>query len=203
MTRRFLSVTGFVLAGGASRRMGKNKATLVLGGKTMLQRQLCLLREVCRSVAIIAPPEKFHGLSVPVLPDNPKGAGPLGAIYTGLSQTRTEFNLFIGCDLPFMDVRFLRFIVQRATGNGADVTVARSMEGRLQTLCGVYRRRAQSRIRSCLELGQKKVSCFFPQVHCLIIPWRDLARRGFCSRIFDNMNTPEEYEAARRRVEEL
>ncbi len=196
MGRQFASVTGFVLAGGASRRMGRDKAKLLLGRETMLDRQLRMLRPVCRSVAVLGPRAIVTGLDVPVFPDEMPGRGPLGGIFTGIKRTRTEFNLFLGCDLPFLEVAFLRYLCKRALECQADVTVPKSQNHRLQPLCAVYRRRALGAVRTSLESGENKVSQFFSRVRCVVIPWRDIARGGFAARIFDNMNTPEDYQAA-------
>jgi molybdopterin-guanine dinucleotide biosynthesis protein A len=198
MLDRFVSVSGFVLAGGASRRMGRDKAKLVLGEETMLERQIRLLRRVCRSVTVIGPPENFARVDVPVFPDELLGRGPLAGIYTGLSLSRTELNLFLGCDMPFMGARFLRFLCERACTSRADVTLPETRQQGLQPLSAVYRRRALGPIRARLAAGENEVSRFLPRVQCLVLPWREIARAGFPPRIFDNMNTREDYEAARR-----
>jgi len=197
MRRRFSEVSGFVLAGGASRRMGVDKATLVLGHETLIGRELRLLRSICRFVAVIGPVSKFSGLDVPVFADEVPGRGPLGGIYTGLRRTRTEFNLFMSCDLPFMESRLLGFLCDRALETEADVTLAQSSDKRLQPLCAVYRRRALTAVRTTLDSGDGKVSRFFSRVHCDVVPWKELNRAGFLPRTFGNMNTREEYEAAR------
>lgn len=196
-------MTGFVLAGGASRRMGRPKARLVLGHETMLQRQLRLLRSVCRSVAVLGPPEEYRGLAMPVFADEFAGRGPLAGLYTGLLHTRTEYNLFLSCDLPFMTVRFLGFLCERALQSEAEVTVPESPVGAFHPLCAVYRRRALRAIRASLQAGENKVSRFFSHVGCRAVTTREIAQAGFKLRIFDNMNTPEDYEAARKRSELL
>src|SRR5690349_8960154 len=121
MSFRNKSVAGFVLAGGESRRMGRPKALLVLGGATMLERQVRALRSVARSVRVVGWPsdvpwpEKFEDLpGVRRLPDKLPGAGPLGGIYTALLHSRSELNLFLGCDMPFVKPRLLEFICRRA-----------------------------------------------------------------------------------------
>jgi molybdenum cofactor guanylyltransferase len=202
MRDHILSLTGFVLAGGASRRMGRPKASLILEGQTMLGRQVRLLGRVAGRVAVLGfRPEDTEDLGIPFVPDEVPGRGPLGGIYTGLARTHTEYNLFLGCDLPFVDQRLLAYIAGRAIESEADVTVPRTRDGRLQTLCAVYRRRARRAVRASLATGEYKLRSFFPRVNCQVIPWRDLARAGFLPSIFDNMNTPADYESARRRLE--
>lgn len=212
MTRRYLEVTGFVLAGGASRRMGRPKAALVLGGESMLACQVRLLAAVCRAVAVVGPAKDAAGAlswavraltpsDVPVIPDEVAGRGPLAGIYTGLRHTRTEFNLFLGCDLPFMEARFLGDLCERAIDSQADVTVPESRERDLEPLVAIYRRRAIRAIRSSLERRNNKVASFYSHVRCDVVPWPEIARAGFSSHIFDNINTPDDYERARRRLE--
>lgn len=211
MPQRFHDVTGFVLAGGASLRMGRPKAALTFGGETMLERQVRLLRSVSRTVEVIGPapgaPDReavAHALGsvgVAIVPDALPGRGPLVGIYTGLMHTHTEFNFFLGCDLPFMEARFLRFLVQQALSSAADATTPHSADRRVQPLVAVYRRRALPAVRTSLESGENKVTRFYPRVRRRAVRWAEIARAGFSSRIFDNINTPEDYERAVRRRE--
>ncbi|MEJ2009210.1 MAG: molybdenum cofactor guanylyltransferase [Acidobacteriota bacterium] len=199
---RLASLTGHVLAGGPSQRMGCSKAMLTVEGETMLERQIRLLRVVASGVMIVGGSPKYaQKFDVPMVQDVVSGRGPLAGIYTALLQTRTEFNLVLGCDLPFVNSRLLGYLASRAVASGSDVTVPRSRDGLFQPLCAVYRRRALHAVRASLAAGRNKVSNFFPKVRCAAIPWSDLARAGFKPSIFDNMNTPEDYECVRRRLE--
>ena len=192
------SLSGFVLAGGESRRMGQPKHLLMLDGETMLERQMRLLRSVCRAVAVIGLAEFPPDPRVAVLPDAISGRGPLGGIYTGLLHTRTEYNLFVGCDLPFLDARFLGFLARCALDAQADITVPEDRQGRVEPLCAIYRREVGAFVRASLREGANKTSGFFSRVRCRVVPWREIARAGFTPRIFDNMNTPEDWQAAVR-----
>lgn len=198
MARCFTSLSGFVLTGGESRRMGQPKPLLTLGGETMLERQLHLLRRVCRSVAVVGWPSSLPPADVHVWEDELPGRGPLGGIYTGLRRSRTEYNLFLGCDLPCMERRFLEFIARLAITEQADVTVPETRDRRLQPLAAVYRRRAVGALRARLEAGESKTSSLFPQVRCRVVQWPEIARTAFAPRIFVNMNTAADYEEATR-----
>ncbi|HEX5411943.1 MAG TPA: molybdenum cofactor guanylyltransferase [Terriglobia bacterium] len=201
-SRRFIHLTGFVMAGGASRRMGRAKESLRINGEAMLERQIRLIRSVARQVAVVGRAAGYREeFGVASIPDAIPGRGPLGGIYTALLESRTEYNLILGCDLPFVNRRLLTWLVLRAMADQSDATVPRSRDGRLQPLCAIYRRRALYAVRKWLDLGENKLSGFFPMVHCATIAWRDLAGAGARSPVFDNMNTPEDYEDARRRVE--
>jgi molybdenum cofactor guanylyltransferase len=191
-----LDLSGFVLAGGASRRMGRPKALLPFRGESLVERQVRLLGQVARRVAVVGKPELFAGLNVPVLADLVPDCGPLAGIYTGLVSSSTEYNLFIGCDMPFLTARFLRWLTGRGLAGKSDVTVPESPEGKLNPLAAIYRRNVICVIQNALEGGEYSVRKFFPRVHCQVIHWPELAHAGFSRRIFDNLNTPLEYEAA-------
>ncbi len=200
MRQRFATVNGFVLAGGASTRMGQDKATLVLAGETMLARQVRLLRRVSHSVAVVGPRSGPESLGVPVLPDVLQGRGPLGGIHTGLLHTHAEFSLFLSCDLPYVNARFLRYLCARALACGADATVPESRERELQTVSAVFRRRALHLVRASLEGGDNAVYRVLRRLRTHVLPWPELARAGFSPRVFDNINTPQDYEEAVRRM---
>jgi len=196
--RRFSEVSGFVLAGGASRRMGFDKARLPFGSERLVDRQVRLLRAICRSVAIIGPPETFADTGIQVYQDEIPGQGPLGGIHAGLRRARTEFSLFLSCDMPLMEVRFLRYLCDQALASRASATLPPPWAKGRYPLCAVLRRRALSRVRSCLASGQNQVGRFFSRSPRRTISKAELARAGFSLRIFCNLNTPEEYERMRQ-----
>jgi molybdopterin-guanine dinucleotide biosynthesis protein A len=178
--------------------MGHPKPLLTLAGETVLERQVRLLRSICRSVAVIGLSDGLPSIDVPLIPDVIRGRGPLGGIFTGLLRTRTEFNLFLGCDLPFVTARFLDFLARRALQCGAIATAPEMPTGGVQPLCAVYRRAALPRVRANLEAGQDKAQALVRRLRSAVIPWREIARAGYSPRIFANINTPEDYEAAKR-----
>lgn len=196
--RRFSEVSGFVLAGGASRRMGIDKARLTFGGERMVDRQIRLLRAICCSVAIIGPPDTFADTGIQVYQDEIPGQGPLGGIHTGLRRARTEFSLFLSCDMPLMDVRFLRYLCEQALASRASATVPPPWAKGRYPLCAVLRRRAVWLVRSCLASGQNQVGRFFSRSQRRTISKAEFARAGFSPRVFCNLNTPEEYERMRQ-----
>lgn len=201
-TSRLEGLTGFVLVGGASRRMGSRKESLQIDGESMLERQIRVLRSVARRVLVVGGATGYlDRFDVSVVPDAVAGRGPLGGIYTALVESRTEFNLVLGCDLPCVSHSLLGCLALRAMAEGSDVTVPVSRDGRLQPLCAVFRRSVLYAVRTRLALGENKLSGFFPRVHCTAIRWPEFFNAGFRANVFNNMNTPEDYEYARRRIE--
>jgi len=111
-------VSGFVLAGGKSTRMGQDKAGLQLNGRTLLEHALGALRSVCRDVAILGNHD-LYGQLAPVYDDLFPGCGPLGGIHAALTNSQTEYNLIIAVDTPFLVPAFLAYLAQRALATGA------------------------------------------------------------------------------------
>jgi molybdopterin-guanine dinucleotide biosynthesis protein A len=196
--RRFSELSGFVLAGGASRRMGCDKARLPFGPESLVDRQVRLLSALCRSVAIIGPRDRFDGTRIQVYEDEISGKGPLGGIHAGLRKARTEFSLFLGCDMPLMEERFLRYLFEQALASRALTTLAPPWAAGRYPLCAVLRRGALARVGSCLESGQYQVGRFFSRSPRRTISKPEFAHAGFSTRIFSNLNTPEEYERMRQ-----
>jgi molybdopterin-guanine dinucleotide biosynthesis protein A len=207
-------LTGFILAGGASRRMGSPKHELMIEGETLLARTLRRARRVAHPVIVLGLPERVRALdagatasgaaldlATEVLRDDLPGRGPLGAIYTGLRHTHTEFNLFLSCDLPFIEPRYLAYVTAIAQAAQADVTLARTPHEGYQPLAAIYRRRSLAAVRRSLERGQNKVTGFFPWVRIRVIESPELARAGFRQSIFDNLNTREDYARAVRKLD--
>ena len=183
--------------------MGFDKARLPLGSERMVDRQIRLLRSICRSVSIVGPPGEFAGTNVQVYADEIPGQGPLGGIDTGLRRSRTEFSLFLSCDMPFMEARFLRYLCEKALVSRALVTAPPPWAKGRYPLCAVLRRGALPSVRSYLASGQNRVGRFFRRAQCRNISKAEFARAGFSPRIFCNLNTREEYEKVRQQFEAL
>ncbi len=180
--------------------MSTPKPHLVLGGETLLERQVRLLSRVCRQVEVVGQGGEAAGANRQFLTDLIPSRGPLGGIYTGLAQTRTEFNLFIACDIPFLESRFLTSLSRLAFQTQADITLPEDRQGRLQPLCAIYRRKLLGVIRARLAQGANKTGGYFRSVRLCVMPWREIVRAGFSAHIFDNINRPEDWEEAKRRV---
>lgn len=187
--------TGFALAGGASRRMGRDKALLPWGAGTLLEHTLERLRETCGQVRILCGAElRYADLGVPVDPDLVPAAGPLGGLLTGLSRLGPEPGLFLGVDLPFVPAGLLALLLELAEDYDAVVPVA---AGKVQPLCALYRAACREPIRRRIEAGQLRMTSFWPEVRVLEVGEERLARFGPPARLFLNLNTPADYEATR------
>jgi molybdopterin-guanine dinucleotide biosynthesis protein A len=191
--------SGFILAGGRSRRMGSNKALLPLGGRRLVDWAIDLLEPHVQETFVVGPPEVFPLLHVPVRPDEIRQAGPLGGILTGLRHSRFDPSLVLGVDLPFLNGEILDRLL--AACRGYDLTVPRIGENS-ETLCAVYSKSCITHIEALLMAGRKSVQELMDRVRVRILPESEFQDLGGGSAFF-NINTREDYEEAKRRVAHL
>lgn len=188
-------VAAFVLAGGKSTRMGSDKAFVMLDGRTLLERALELARTVTDNVRVVGSAEKFAAFA-PVVEDVFRECGPLGGIHAALRASAAELNLMLAVDVPFVPAALLRYLVARARGSDAIATVPWACGG-WQPLCAVYRREFGDVAEQALRGGRYKIGALFSDINMQVIEEEELARAGFATSSFRNLNTPEELEAAR------
>ncbi|HKI25427.1 MAG TPA: molybdenum cofactor guanylyltransferase [Candidatus Sulfotelmatobacter sp.] len=187
-------VAAFIMAGGKSTRMGVDKAFATLNGRTLLARALELARSVTADVRIVGDAAKF-GAFAPVVEDVFRDCGPLGGIHAALRASQEELNLVLAVDVPFVSLALLQYLIKRARGSLAMVTVARAGGG-WQPLCAVYRRDFADIAENALRAGRYKIDALFDGASMQVISAEELETAGFAPRIFRNLNTPEELEAA-------
>jgi len=186
--------SGFVLAGGRSRRMGTDKAFVELDGRTLLTRALDLLHALTDNVGIVGPAAKFAAYG-PVIEDAYAGRGPLAGIHAALISSTTELNLILAVDLPFVTEPLLRFLIEQAHAPDALVTVPR-IAGGYQPLCAVYRRGFAPLAQAALESGKNKIDALFAATTTHILEESELSRFAFGAAMFENLNTPEDLRRA-------
>ena len=147
--------TAAILAGGRARRLGgRDKSRILLGGRTILARQLDVLRRLVPRIVIVAnAPEPFSDAGVPVLTDAVPGSGSLGGIYTALADAPGPV-LVLACDMPFVTAPFLARVIE--AGQEADIAIPRGTDG-YQPLCANYAPSCAGPLRRRIEQGALKV----------------------------------------------
>jgi len=146
---------GWVLAGGASTRMGRDKALLEIDGRPLIALALDKIRALGFTPRIAGSRPDLAAFA-PFVPDNFPGCGPLAGIEAALRASDADLHLFLPVDLPSLPVQFLRWMIRRAEGSHAAATIP-VLAGRPQPLCAVYNRRLLPRLRKALEAGRFKV----------------------------------------------
>ena len=201
------NVRGFVLAGGASRRFGRDKALVEIDGEPLIARLCRVLEEATSaSVRIIGDAEKYGHIGVECIGDRWPGEGPLGGIITALEANRraedeSSWSLIIGCDMPFLTTDWLQYIATRALASKADIVALESDHG-LEPLCACWRNTAAAPLTRIFESGVRRVSDAMRQLPMELLDAADWKRFDKSDRLFWNMNTPTDYEEAIRVLKE-
>ncbi len=191
-------VAAFVLAGGKSSRMGQDKAFLQLGEGTLLARALALAASVSGEVRIVGDMQRFLPFGR-VVEDVFPGHGPLGGIHAALRQSTMELNLMLAVDVPFVESRFLAYLISSASQCAAVATVPRSADG-WQPLCAVYRREFADVAERALRKGRNRIDALFAHMEIRAVGQDEWARMGFSAEMFRNLNTPGDLERAKMKL---
>jgi molybdenum cofactor guanylyltransferase len=192
---QLLPATGVVLAGGQSRRMGRDKALLEFGGQPLIEWVIRRLGRVCSEVLVVAGDvERYAGLGAPVVMDRFPGVGVLGGLHAGLDAASHELILAVGCDMPFLNPKLLRAFVDWAEGR--DVAVLRRGEW-VDPLHAAYRRTCLPAMEAAIRAGRRRVISFFPQVRVRYVTEAQVTAIDPELRSLRNVNTPADWEAAR------
>jgi molybdopterin-guanine dinucleotide biosynthesis protein A len=192
-------VSAFILAGGESSRMGRDKALLELGGVPLILRTARLVESVAGTPTVIGNAEAYKSLGIRLIGDDWPGAGPLGGIATALRASDAPWSLVVACDLPYMTRDWLEYLIARAGASRADAVVAMNAQG-AEPLCAIYHKRGEAAIRKALERGTRKVKDGLKEIRVEAIApgeWKAFDSEGL---LFKNMNSPEDYEEARAKL---
>jgi len=198
---------GYVLAGGASSRFGQDKALIQLGGELVLVRMLDVLKKSgVRDLIVVGAKTKYKRFGVRCIEDKWPGEGPLGGIVTALYRSLADkygyrWNLILSCDMPFLTADWLGFLVDRSKKSEADVVFAYSKTGP-EPLCACWKTTAVERLQAAFERGVRKVTDGIALLKAEVLDEKEWKRFDKSGRLFWNMNTPAEYEEARRILEE-
>jgi molybdopterin-guanine dinucleotide biosynthesis protein A len=189
--------TAAILAGGESRRLGKrHKATLHLGGGSVLDRQLSLLGKVVGRTMIIANDPMVYGdYGVPVVADLAPHRGALGGLYTAIQVAGTDRTLVIACDMPFLTEPLLAYLVE--AGRTVDIAIPRTTRG-YEPLCATYSRGSAAELLRRIDEKRFKLSevALIAGLTIREIASQELKRFGPEDVLFFNINTPDDYARA-------
>jgi molybdopterin-guanine dinucleotide biosynthesis protein A len=181
-----VSRAGYVLVGGRSSRMGRDKALLPFRGGVLVEWVAREVAVAAGSAILVGNPGQYGAFGYPVIPDRYPGEGPLGGILTALYHTTAEWNLVVACDMPELSAEFLRGILDAAEHCAADALVPVGPSGIPEPLCSAYHQRSRAAIESVFDKGERKVTAAFASVPVVLWPMAELAP-------FQNVNTPEDW----------
>ncbi len=193
-----LDTTAVILAGGMSRRLGRNKALEPFRGEALIHRVIRRMSQVASNIIVVANDhERVAELDLPegVIPviDEYPGKGSLGGIYTGLSAAPTQWAVFCACDMPFPSPRLYRALLSNRETNDAVVPV---VEGRPEPIHAAYSRACLEPIHAKLAANRLKISGFFDDVSVHYFTEDRVRRIDPDLLSFFNINTQQDLEKA-------
>ena len=200
LRERESETSGVVLAGGLSRRLGRDKAVEPIGGEPLIQRVASRLSQVSsQTVVVVNEPGRAKALPIPdsatVAVDIYPNKGSLGGIFTGLSATVTDWAFVVSCDMPFLNTALLSYM--SSLRDGFDV-VAPLIGGRPEPTHALYHKVCLPHIRRRLDAGELKISGFFDEVRVRYVSESELDRIDPERLSFFNVNTQEDLDRAHR-----
>lgn len=185
-----MAVSGIILAGGRSSRMGRDKTLLQIENETLIERTVNKLRQFADEIIIASnDTAKFNLPGTVEVLDTYPGGGPLGGMHAGLMAARHQYSFIVSCDMPFFNIELARLLFTRRLG--VDVVVPK-IGKHLEPLCAVYSRNCLKPIENCLQANIKQVYQIYAEVRTCQITENELRKIGQLDKMFLNLNTPED-----------
>jgi len=179
------STAGFVLTGGRSSRMGRDKALLSIDGSLLVERIAEVVRAAAGNVTLIGAPGRYAHLGLPVLPDLAPDGGPICGLHTALKATRADWNLVVACDMPGLTAGFLSGLLAAAQQLGC-ACLAPQTDCGLHPLCAVYHRRSADAVEFAIQHKSFKMHDLLKSLGTVSWPVADAS-------LLENVNTPLEW----------
>ena len=190
------AISAIVLAGGESRRLGQDKCMLPVEGRSLLARTLTLLASLADDLLVVSnDPRRAVDLGLPVrlVPDDQAGVGALMGLYSGLKAARHERAVAVACDMPFLNLPLLRYMV----GLAADYDVVLPRLGDMaEPLHAVYSKGCLRPMERHLAQGRRRIVVFFNDVRVRYVEQVEIDRYDPQHLSFLNVNTPEDWQRA-------
>ena len=192
-------VEGFILVGGASSRMGRDKARLTLGGETFVGRIRGALSALTERVTLVGSAERCAAWpGLPAVPDFYVEWGALGGLHAALAAARRgTWAAVVACDLPFVTGEL--FVRLASLRENFEAVVPVQRDGRRQPLCALYRARpAGERAAELIAAGERRPRALLDQLRTRLVAFDELSDLAGAELFFTNVNTPEDYALARK-----
>lgn len=191
-------LSGIILAGGRSTRMGSPKALLPFGGEPLVARLVARIRPLFDEVIVAASPgQELPPLDARVVFDDVAHEGPVGGILYGLRAAGGEYGFVTSCDAAFLRPELVSHLA--ALRAGWDI-VAPRWGGRVQPLVAVYSKSVIPLLEAQLAAGRLRLGALLDRVRTRTVDEEEVRRFDPEGASFFNMNTPEDYEEALRRL---
>jgi molybdopterin-guanine dinucleotide biosynthesis protein A len=184
-----VNISGYILAGGRSSRMGTDKALLIFQEKPLLKHIISLIEPICDIVVISGQNFGYSNFGVEIVPDLYTQCGPIAGIYSSLEHSVSEWNLLVSVDVPFINEELLQYLISEA--GDYDCVVPEHRLG-VEPLIGMYRRRILPVVDEMITHGDYKITRLLSQVNTRYLDCNSLVDKY--PRLFTNINRPEDYQ---------
>lgn len=189
--KRIPGITGVILAGGESRRMGSDKSLLPIQGARFIDHVYSRMAALFDEVVIVTnSPELYSEIDCRKVPDLYYAQGALAGVHSGLAHAGNEQIFVVGCDMPFISARVVRHICAQASRG--DLVIPNSSGGH-EPLHALYDKSCLSAMEQVLDGGQRRIMLFFDQVKVVEISSKKIKELDPGEKSFQNINTPEDY----------
>jgi molybdopterin-guanine dinucleotide biosynthesis protein A len=184
------NITGIILSGGKSLRMGQNKAFIKIEGVPIINRISALFKELFEEVIIVTnETDLFKNLDLKIHTDILPNKGALGGLYTGIHFSKFNYSFCVACDMPFINKSLVQYLAQNI--DGEDVIVPRTKDG-LQPLHALYSKNCLHPIKSVIDQGKYKIIDFYSKVKVRIVEENEFISLDPSKGSFINVNSPDE-----------
>ena len=180
-------ISGIVLAGGMSSRMGTDKGLLKLQNKLLIEYPLVVLQGYCDELLISSNKKHYDHLQLKVVADIHTSIGPMAGLYACLLASKNQHNLFLACDMPFVDNEIMELLLKQKDNYQAIVL---SINGWALPVCSYYKKSILGVLEKCIEQGKYSLQHLLKTVNTLVIEIEDPELRAKLL----NINTPDEYQ---------
>lgn len=185
-------MTGVILSGGKSTRMGTNKAFLEIEGMRLIDRAVMMFRNIFQEVILSTnSPLEYLDQDCIIASDIFKNKGALGGIYTGLFYASCDHVFVSACDMPFLNRPFIEHMIKCT--DGYDIVVPEPADG-LQPLHAIYSKKCLSPIKKLMDAGNLKVTGFYRGLKTMVIPEAVIKTFDPKAKMFMNINTRDDFE---------
>jgi molybdenum cofactor guanylyltransferase len=182
-------VTGFVLAGGLSSRMGEDKSRMLFRGKPLIMYAIEALSPLCEKVIISSNLPDYEFTGCDVWPDELPVQAPINGLYSCLKRSKTNWNIILTCDMPFAGSPLFAFLIEQT--HGEDAIIPAHGQGLVEPLCGLYNRSALNVLEYRIQNEQYSILKLLQTIRCRYVnigPDQEFYHKD----MFSNLNSPDD-----------
>ncbi len=193
MLKKFNNITGIILAGGKSSRMGSDKGLTLFNNKPLINYVIDVLQPLCEKIIISANNSEYDKFGYDVINDIVPDSGPMGGIYSALLHSTTDVNIVLSCDSPFVKTQTFEYLMEQY--DNADICVPMQSSGKYEPLCGIYKKSVIPYFKEFIENKNYKIPMVFE-----IVKFQEVKitenNEFFNFQTFRNLNSKEDIKQA-------